>query len=943
MRVRVLGTMEVGDGRQWHAVPGQKCRAVLARLLAAAPDAVTLDQLVDEVWGEHPPKTAPTQIHAHVLKLRRLLDDADGRVLVTAKPGYRLDLGPQDVDAQVFEAAVTDGVTRLQDGEPAAAAAVLADALALWRGAALQDAPPTERVEAMVHRLEEIRLDALEARIDADLRCCRHGAVIGELRELVREQPLREELWRLLMVALYRSHRQAEAMQEYQRLRTVLVDELGTDPCPELQEVHQQVLEGTLPGAGSAGPASPTAGPDEAPEPDDLVLGSSAPWQVNQLPADVADFTGRQGQVDAVVDALTAAAPDGAPPVVVVHGAPGAGKSTLAVHAARRAADAFPDAQLYLDLRGTAQPARDAAELLGEMLRALGVVGRALPDGLEQRAAMLRSRLDGRRVLLVLDDADSAEQVRPLLPPDGGSAVLVSSRGVLTHLPGAQHVEVAALDAPEAHALLAQIVGAERVAAEPDEAAAIAEACGHLPLALRIAGGRLLSRPRWSLRVLRERLEDDSRRLSEMRLGDLDVLVSVESSLRGLPEDAVRAFDLLGLLDGDFPGWVVQPLLDDAAAEEVLERLVDANLVAHVGMDVAGQPRYRLHDLLRACAVQRCGRRSADETRGSVRRLLAGWLAALDHARDLLPPSLYDPPAQATDRLVVQDLDLARALENPLQWFAAERRQVLGAVGLAAQWQLGGLAWELASGAVTFYDARALYDDWEHSHRIALEACSGDTLGEAVLLRGLAQIDEYRLRPEEALERMSHSLGLFTELGHQRGMCLATLGLASLHRDAGDLDEAMELASRALEHLPPDRDLEAAVRCAGGRVLRARGEVDGARAWLDQALALARAGGDEHREALVLRESSWLQHQCHESRFALEGFRRALSILERLEDDRCAATVLLSLGQAHLDLDERADAAAVLNRAARLFEAVGSPDGVARCRQLMPSVGAGTG
>lgn len=252
-------------------------------------------------------------------------------------------------------------------------------------------------------------------------------------------------------------------------------------------------------------------------------------------------------------------------------------------------ADRFPDAQLLLDLARTSDQPRPPADLLADVLRSLGVLARPLPERADARAALMRSLLADRRTVLLLDDARSIEQVRPLLPPNGRSAVIVTTRCSLTDLPGARHVELGTLAPHEAYELLSHFIGAERIAREPQEARAIVRSCGHLPLTIRIAGSKLLGRSSWPLEVLRRRLDDESHRLSGFKLGDLDVRASVDLSLRSLPDDAVRGFDLLGLLGllgpHDPPGWVLAPLLDRADAEDVLDVLVDANLVRLLGPD----------------------------------------------------------------------------------------------------------------------------------------------------------------------------------------------------------------------------------------------------------------------------------------------------------------------------------------------------------------------
>ncbi len=924
MRIRLLGPLQVSGGSRWSDVGSPKQRLLIASLVVRPRQVVPIDQLVLELWGDTPPKTATTQVHGYVLRLRRLLGDPDGRLLVTAAPGYRLLIGAEaganpDTDAQRFEALAGEGHLELRDGRPDRAAALLGDALSLWRGPAFADVPESAAVAAEATRLTEHRLTALNARIDADLECGRHAMLIGELQQLVEEHPLREQAWLRLMLALSRDGRQAEALEAFQRVRTILVDALGVEPGAALRELHQQVL------AGDVEPAPRQAGPPAVVVP-----------PVCQLPADVPDFTGRRAPLDALGDLLADRSPDDPPPVAVISGGPGIGKSTLALHAARRAAPGFPDGQLYLDLAGTSPEPREPAALLAEVLHALGVTGAAVPDGLDARAALYRSLLAERQMLLVLDDAAHADQVHRLRPPNGNCAAIVTSRAVLTELPGARHIELDVLAPDEAHDLFTRIVGADRAESEPDHASAILRACGHLPLAIRIAAGKLLGRPAWSLRVLRERLEDESRRLSELRLGDLGVRASFDLSVRLLPADAIAALRLLGILGPQtVPGWVVGPLLDRADADDVLDTLVDANLAQLVTTDATGQPRYRLHDLLRTYAAEGAEAIPIEERRAAVTRLLATWLDLAARAADALPPSLFrPPPGSAPRRRARADVE-RRVVADPVGWFATERATLLGAVRLAANWELAELAWELATVAVAFHDHHSHYEDWQRGHQIALDAVqhADNRLGEAVLLRGLAQVQIYRDDFARATGNLERSIELFRLAGDKLGEGLATAGLGTIHRVLEHHEPALHHATLALELVTAsgDRHTEAALMNAIGAIHLAHGDHVAARGWFDEALSLCRELGDVHREAVVLREMSALLEPDE----ALECLRRARDIFTGLSDDRCVAYTLVKSGQIHARRSDRDRAVPDLELAADIFRRNGSRLDEALCWELL--------
>jgi DNA-binding SARP family transcriptional activator/tetratricopeptide (TPR) repeat protein len=909
----VLGALTVFDGSDWRSVSAAKCRSLLAALVVEAPDVVAIDRLVFELWGDRPPRTATAQIYGYVLRLRRLLGDPGGSLLRTLAPGYQLAAGLADIDARLFCARLEQGQEALRAGQDDAGD-ILRQALVLWRGQALCDVPSTPLVTAEAGRLEELRLVAWEARVEADLALGRHATVVGELRRHVGEHPLRERPWGQLMRALHDSGRQAEALRAYQQVRQTLIDEIGVEPGAELRLLQQRLL------AGDSG---------------EQVVVRSAP--VCQLPADVPDFTGREPELRELVARLSDQSDDGPPPLLAIRGGPGVGKSTLTVHAAHLVADRFPDGQLYLDLAGMSDEPRDPSVLLAELLHALGVSGAGVPDGTPARTTLFRSLLAGRRMLVVLDDAADSEQVRPLLPASGGCAVLVTTRALLTALPGARHVELDVLAEDEAHRLLTAIVGAERVAGEPEEARAIVAACAYLPLAIRIAGGKLVGRPAWPLRLLRGRLADESRRLHELRLGEVGVRASFATSVDALPDDALLAFHLLGILGPrTVPGWVLGPLLGRPGADDVLDTLVDRNLLRQTGIDGAGSPRHRLHDLLRVYAVD--GARAVPEAvrRDAVRRLSRAWTDIAAHAVDLLPPSLFRAPAASRppelDRSAMDVL-----VPDASRWFDAERDTLLGAVQLAADWGLDEEAWLLAATAVPYYDHRSRYEDWRRAHETALGAvrAAGNPRGEAVLLRGLGQLNIYRDEFAAARASLRRSLALFRQVGDTRGAGLAVASMATIERVLGNHEAALRRIREALGHVVAagDERFEAQLRSACGTVLTALGRPAEALASFETALRMCRSLGDTHREGVVLREASVLYDTLGDPDRAVGALRRSLEVFEDLDDERCVAYTLLTAGCAPTAARDPARAVAVLERAAAIFARHGNRFEEARCLQ----------
>ncbi|HET8641102.1 MAG TPA: BTAD domain-containing putative transcriptional regulator, partial [Pseudonocardiaceae bacterium] len=462
LRFGLLGAFEVtGSDGERYTPTAPRLRTVLALLLMRPGAVVTVAELAGEMWGVDPPPTAANTVQVFVSRLRRLLTPARGpdhsdQVLRTWPGGYSLGIAPEQVDAHRFARLAGDGRRALAVGDAARSAAALRAALALWRGPALADIEAGEVLRAYAAELGEEHLVVQEQRIEADLALARDRELVGELRTLTANHPLREAFWRQLLLALYRSGRQAEALDAYQRLRRLLIDELGVEPGGDVRRVHHAILAGD--------------------PPDQLVLAGRGECAMvaaaaSRLPTDIADFTGRAEALDAIRGAIAAR---GAVPIVAVSGKAGCGKTTLAVHAAHLLRTAFPDGQLYAYLRGVAGPPVEPAEVLARFLRALGLSGAMIPDTVDERSELFRARLAGRRVLVVLDDAAGDAQVRPMLPGGPGCAVLVTSRGRLCGLEGAAALDLPLFAPDEALELLRRVAGGERVGAEPSAAERIA-------------------------------------------------------------------------------------------------------------------------------------------------------------------------------------------------------------------------------------------------------------------------------------------------------------------------------------------------------------------------------------------------------------------------------------------------------------------------------------
>ncbi|UOZ05050.1 BTAD domain-containing putative transcriptional regulator [Amycolatopsis sp. WQ 127309] len=898
VRFHLLGPLTVTVGGRALPLGGAKQRALLAHLLLNANRLVPPGQLIDTIWPSDPPTSATANLQTYVWRLRRLLPET---TLRTHGPGYSLAVEPGDVDAHDFARLVADAARAAKDGAPETALTLLAEAEALWRGDPLSDLPTAPAWDAELGRLTENRFAAVEERLSLQVLLGRYDPAIAELTVLLAEHPYRERLWQQYLLALTGVGRRADALRAYTTARERLVTELGVEPGPELRALQAAIL---------AGRPVVAAGAD-----------GSAP--LRQLPADLPDFTGRDDYVRDLEAALGAG-----PAPVVLTGAPGTGKTALAMHVAHRLADRFPDGQLYVDLAGTGAP-RDPAEVLADFLHALGVTGTAVPAGLGQRAALFRSRLAGRRVLLVLDDTATAAQVRPLLPGDAGCAVLVTTRGRLPELAGAKHVELSVFGEREAQRLLAGVAGVDRIDGEPAEAAAIVACCGYLPLAIRIAGARLAGRQAWSLRTLHDRLAGEAGRLSELRVGDLGVRSSFELSLRQLGPAARTAFCRTAVLGAqDFPSWVFDALLDRRGTHEVLDVLVDANLVSLVGLDASGQPRYRLHDLLRCYAAELLDAEPAAVRRDALARVLCGLLALAKTAAAALPPAFGAMTGRSLGPLPP---DAARLVADPLAWFTAERKLLAAAVQLAADAGLDELAWQLTATAVPFYDLRGAYDDWRRSHLTAQAAAraAGNRAGEAVLARGLGQIGVYNDEYPAAVRNLERSAALFAELGDVRGEALAVAGLGTVARIRDRPRDALDCYGRALAGLERagDRSGVAQLRNSIGAAHARLAEFTEAADWLGRARDLAREMGDAHREARVLTEFGTLHRDTGRLPESLACLRLALGIFEDLDDERCVAYALLGIAQTLLAVGEPVQARGVCDRALRVFRESGNRQG----------------
>ena len=591
VRLRVLGPVEIeSDDGQVHTLARRQERCLLAMLALNAGRTVTVDRLCDLLWDDNPPPRARRGVHAHVARIRATLAragaDAAGAELVTSRDGYLLRVDPDAVDAHRFRSLVerAGGTADARQRDR-----LLRDALALWRGPALHQAATSERIrQQLCADLEERRLQALEASLATGMELGRHRELVPELARLTAEHPNRERLVELHMLALYRSGRTVDALDVYTRTRTRLAEELGLDPGPALRDLQQAILRGTPALAATPAPAA------------------GAAVRPGQLPPDQAGFTGRSEYLDRLDELLA----NGTAVVIsAIAGTAGVGKTALAVHWAHRVRDRFPDGQLYVNLRGYAPgPAMRPIDALAGFLAALDVPPERVPADVDQATALYRTLLADRRMLVLLDNAAGADQVRPLLPGARGCLVLVTSLdrlGGLVAREGAHASTLDVLTSGEARTLLAGVIGADRVAAEPDAAAELARLCAHLPLALRIAAANLGEYPDRRIADHVDALRADDRLSALAVAGDDDTAVraAFDLSYAALPARARLLFGRLGLVPGTDVTPAAAAALTGGTVDDVVST-VDTLVAAHL-LTEAAPGRYTNHDLLRRYALLR--------------------------------------------------------------------------------------------------------------------------------------------------------------------------------------------------------------------------------------------------------------------------------------------------------------------------------------------------
>jgi DNA-binding SARP family transcriptional activator/tetratricopeptide (TPR) repeat protein len=926
LRVGVLGPVAAWYGDQELPVGQPRQQAVLGILAMRANRVISRGELVDAVWGQDPPASAEGGVYTYVAGLRRIIEPnrsprGPGRVLVSSGAGYVLHLVPGQPDAVSFEQHLGRARQLRKGGDPAGAVAALNSALALWRGIPFAGVPgpfaETERT-----RLGEVRSTAAEERADVLLALGRHEEVVPDLTAMVADHPLRERMRGLLMIALYRCGRNAEALRIFQDGRRVLADELGIDPGGDLSRIHQQVLtmdagltlaaDGTENNAitlngRTQGAVTAESGSAESGSAGDswLDLGQLRPMGENgpvlpapaQLPLEPPGFSGRHDELGVLHAVLPARSvgPDESVPIVVISGTAGIGKTAIAIRFGRQVAKRFPAGQLYASLRGLdpATPPVEPGDVLRFFLDSLGVPPHRIPADTEGRAALYRSLLDGKRMLIVLDNARNVAQVRPLLPGSPGCLVVVTSRNEMTGLVAAEGAVPLTLDVlsyAEAREMLARRLGHERAAAEPAAAEEIIEACARLPLALSIAVGRAASRPKRPLAELAAELRDATSRLDALEADDAvtDVRAVLSWSYDQLSETAARMFRLLGIHprpDISLSAAASLAGMPRAEAGSALRELSRTHMVAE------HQPgRFTFHDLLRAYALDQAKRHDSEQERqAAVHRLLDHYLHTAMAASQRFSP--HRPPLRLSQAQPgVMPADVADK-DQAIAWFDAEVPVLLALIRYADANGFDSHAWQISWALGPFFNRRGRWRDYATTQLTALAAADrlGDTVAQAHTHYLLGNAQAHTGDYDKAGPNVRQALDMFRELGDRANEGMVLNGLAAMLEKQERYPEALAVALDAL------------------RMLKAAGH------WWTQANLENGVG--------------WLYAHLGQYDQALAHCQRALSLHRDSGHRGGTADTLDSLGYVYLHLGNTAQAKAHYEKAVEAYREIGSPFG----------------
>ena len=942
MRFALLGPVQVGDGGECREIRGLMQRTVLAVLLLQANEVVSVDRLSEVLWGGQPHPTAAA-LHNHVTRLRRVMGGGNGSRIRAVPPGYLIKVGPGELDLDVFAELCGAGRRAAAEGRWDQASRDLGAALAQWRGQPLADVPGLDG-HARIGQLVEARIQALEGRVEAELNLGRHPEVISELRALTADHPLREVFHEQLMLALYRAGRQAEALHVFRGLRDKLVDELGVEPSASAQKLYRQILNAeewlarpvrdraVHEGAGLS--RSVDAGSGSGNGADGDAAGPGRAGLRRQLPPGVRVFIGRDRELDRLVELAreaSAATRPGTLVISAIDGMAGIGKTALAVHAAHHLAGSFPDGQLFLDLHGYTEglPPREPAEALAAVLQACGFSARQIPADLDARAALYRDRLAGTRTLILLDNAASEAQVRPLLPSAPGCLVLITSRKRLKGLDDARSMSLGLLPPNDAVVLFREVAGLDcGPVADPllDEIAAL---CGLLPLALRVAAALIRHRPAWTLRRLADKLADQRAALGQFSDGDRSLPAVFDLSYAVLHDGQRLLFRRFGLVPGpDADVYAAAALIEAGYSdtERLLQELVDHNLLTE-----PVQGRYRLHDLVRVYARSRAGRDDSAQDREQALDRLLDYYQDTAHRADryLARPKPAGIPPVANPPRVRPALDTR---EQADAWLSAELPGLIAAAEesavrarpVHAVWLPAALHEHLRSHGAW---SRALE---LHSVAAATAQAIGDLPGRAAALTNVGIVCWVSGDYAGARGVLGQALDLYRALREPAGQALVHNNIGTVCMSTGDYPGSVRSHERALELYRGLGDLrgQASVLNNLGLVRCNCGDYSGAVQAHKRALELFRGLGDLSGEARNLNNLAIVLGEIGDIAGAGDALSRALDLFQTMGGDLYEQThALNNLGSVWSLLGDHAGAARAHEQALDQFRKIGDRQG----------------
>jgi DNA-binding SARP family transcriptional activator/tetratricopeptide (TPR) repeat protein len=910
---RLLGPLEVHRDGRVIPIRAGKHRALLACLLLRANRVVPVGDLVEALWGDAPPARTRGTLQTYVMRLRQVLGEPSS--IVTTPAGYQLSVPLDRIDVHLF----TSGAARARDtaeaGDLVAAQAIYAETIALWRGPALSDVPSEALLRDEAPRLTELLMGLHEEHVDVGLALGGHEQLVPVLRGLTNDHPLRERFWAQLMLALYRSSRQAEALEVFRQVDRMLEEQLGIHPGEDLRAVHQAILTGD---PQFAAPAPPVAAEEPLP---------------GRLPGDLADFVGRDALVRRVVELIASEDPGTAVPIVTLSGPPGVGKTSLAVHVAHLLRDRFPDGRLYVDLRGYGLgPATATADVLSRFLRALGVPPQQIPLEAEEQSTLFRSLLTGRRMLLVLDNASAPDQVRPLLPGAASCPVIVTSRDDLRGLiamNGARRLPVDVLEPAESILLLTSILGSGADGSAVEE---LARRCAHLPLALRVAAANVATSPGGTVK----------RYLAELPSSD-EPLAAVDLAYAALSPAQQRMFRLLSLVPGhDFTAEAAANVADVevAVAARLLGQLNDVHLLLRPS---AG--RYQFHDQLMLFAARRRAAQDGEREQAEAReRLLEFYVRSVDRCAEFLYPDLLRLPSGEAGNVRLPRITVA---PQALRWLDGERANLTAAIRSAAEQGPPSMSWRLADALRGYLWIGKHVTEWLATARYGLHAAHEERNlpAEAAMHGNLGTLHWKLGEFETSAGHYRQALELHRSLGNASAEAGALNNLGLVHMESGDLVAAREVLQACLAlksgpngvrtgrstvlislgmlaietgdlgeartHLTESLKISTAQGLKGseatcrnflGVVLRLLGDPVAALEQLDTALAVTLEGGFREITARVLESTAVVKVGVGEPVAALELAGRALDELRESGDQQTTANVLAVMAEANRSL-----------------------------------------